>query len=591
MAKDRDSDNSSSSAAQSKRPTAPRHNSDSQVSDHTSHQQQQQQQYRSKPQKHVVGGAGRFHGRVASSKALHSKNHGQSSTKLNRRLPSPSPERPSINRRNTSELKLSHDSSSSTVNLKKNSSHSNLAVKRNRSQVDIGKRAKSTTHIKRSSSHKDVAKLKGAKGQVHFDLGTDGGHDGHDGHDDEWVDASGSASPYMSRRGSVISTGHKEHIPSNESSPRPHSPSNSTATAAATATHLPADQRPRGPSPNRQTAQHNNYITSRLLQRTPSHSIPPKMTVETATASVPPNAGSPESQTSRGPPSLYGTPKTATFVGSGGDEVSSRFVNGSGSGPGSGATGEIAPIYTQTRPLARREGVRRPQSLGNLNQTNLERDHRESLSDDEDDSALAPRTRRPGFRATPAGQSRTQQKLNLQRASSTIEPTQAGGGVGVVGASPLVGGTDYDNRDPRVGKLLERTGMEYLVVRRYQNPIARSIARLSHLPDAHKSQRIPPKQNGVNGNGNGAAHGKKSSDGGFRLSQSLVETTTRSSRPTTPRRTTSIRTNGANSSFEAEEDHHHRMSGSSFVDGMDEGVATLLRNLWDKNMDICTSQE
>ncbi|KAI5917104.1 hypothetical protein F4810DRAFT_82427 [Camillea tinctor] len=565
MAKDRDSDNSSSSA-QSKRPTAPRHNSDSQVGDHTSHQQQsQQQQHRTKPQKHVVGGAGRFHGRVASSKALHNKAHGQSSTKLNRRLASPSPERPSINRRNTSELKLSHDSS-------------NLAVKRNRSQVEIGKRAKSTTNIKRSSSHKDIAKLKGAKGQVHFDLG-------NDGHEDEWVDASGSASPYMSRRGSVIGTGHKDRTPSNESSSRPHTPPSS---------HLPTGQRNPGPSPNRQTAQHNNYITSRLLQRTPSHSIPPTMTVETATASVPPHAGSPESQTSRGPPSLYGTPKTATFVGSGGDEVSSRFVNGSGSGPGSGATGETAPIYTQTRSLARREGVRRPQSLSNLNQDHPGRDPRASSSDDEDDSALAPRTRRPGLRVTPAEQSRTQQKLNLQRASSTIEPTQVGGGVGVVGASPLVGGTDYDNRDPRVGKLLERTGMEYLVVRRYQNPIARSIARLSHLPDAHKNQRIPPKQNGLNGNG--AAHGKKSSDGGFRLSQSLVETTTtttRSSRPTTPRRTTSIRTNGANSSFEAEDDQHHhpRMSGSSFVDGMDEGVAALLRNLWDKNMDLCASQE
>ncbi|KAI1498963.1 hypothetical protein F5X99DRAFT_411561 [Biscogniauxia marginata] len=578
MAKDRDSDNSSSSAAQSKRPTAPRHNSDSQVSDH-----HHQQHHRSK-QKHVVGGAGRFHGRVPSSKALQ-KHHGQSSTKLNRRPPSPSPEHPPMlaqtHRRTTSDLKLPRDSSAaSNPSLKKNSSHSSLAVKRNRSQVEIAKRIKSTTSIKRSSSHKELGKLKGAKGQVHFDLGNDDheGHEGHEGHDDEWVDASSSASPYLSRRGSVTSTGpNKDQHHSGESSSRPLTPS----------TDLPADQRPVGPSPNRQTAQHNNYITSRLLQRTPSHSIPPKMTVETVSASVPPHAGSPESQTSRGPPSLYGTPKTATFVGSGQEEVTSRFVNGSGSGPGSGATGDTAPIYTQAR---RREGVRRPQSLGNPNRDDPDRDHRESLSEEEDDSALAPRTRRSAFGAAPAGQSRTQQKLNLQRASSTIEPAQAGGGVGVVGASPLVGGTDYDHRDPRIGKLLERTGMEYLVVRRYQNPIARSIARLSQLPGAKKIQRIP-KQNGANG----ALHSKKSSDlggaGRFGLSQSLVEMAR--SRPTTPRLSTSIRTNGASSSFEAEEDNrlHDRMSGSSYVDGIDDSVAALLRNLWDKNMDLSASQD
>ncbi|KAJ2986114.1 hypothetical protein NUW58_g5183 [Xylaria curta] len=195
----------------------------------------------------------------------------------------------------------------------------------------------------------------------------------------------------------------------------------------------------------------------------------------------------------------------------------------------------------------------------------------------------------PRTRAPPGSQSRTQQKLNLQRASSSMEPTQAGPGVGVVGASLLVGNTDYEHRDPRIGRLLERTGMEYLVVRRYQNPIARSLARLSHLPGAHKNQRIP-KQNGTNG----AMHGKHASDldraGRLGLSQSLTQMA--QSRPATPRRSTSIRTTGARSSYNAEDERlHDRTSGSSCIDRNDEGLATLLRNLWDKSTDLSASQE
>lgn len=298
------------------------------------------------------------------------------------------------------------------------------------------------------------------------------------------------------------------------------------------------------------------------------------------TASVQPSTISPE--TRRGPPSLYGTPKNSALVGSGGDELTSRFVNGSGPSaePGSFCTPTRSPIHPS-------EAMRRPRSMGNL-----EQEHRNSVSDDEGDSALAPRTRRPLYRAQPAEKSRTQQKLNLQRASSSIEPTQAGGPVGVAGVSPLVGGSSYDNRDPRIGKLLERTGMEYMVVRRYQNPIARSISRLSRKPVIQKHRRIP-RQNGTNG----TAHSSKPSDVGgsahYGYGQSLPGDSSKS-RPTTPRRTTSVRTNGAGSSFDAQDDRaHDRLSGASYVNGDDDdGVSALLRNLWDKSMmDFSASQD
>ena len=212
------------------------------------------------------------------------------------------------------------------------------------------------------------------------------------------------------------------------------------------------------------------------------------------------------------------------------------------------------------------------------------------MSDEEGDSALAPRTRRSVYRAQPAEKSRTQQKLNLQRASSSIEPAQAGGAAGVSGVSPLVGGGSYDNRDPRIGKLLERTGMEYLVVRRYQNPIARSISRLSRMPVNQKHRRIPQQ--------NGASHSSKPSDlggagGHDNLSQSYGDGY--KSRPTTPRRSASIRTSGAGSSFDAQDERaHDRLSGAgpSYANGDADGVDAMLRNLWDKSpMDYSASQD
>jgi hypothetical protein len=170
-----------------------------------------------------------------------------------------------------------------------------------------------------------------------------------------------------------------------------------------------------------------------------------------------------------------------------------------------------------------------------------------------------------------------------------MEPAQTGPGVGAAGTSLLVGSTDYDHRDPRIGKLLERTGMEYLVVRRYQNPIARSIARLSHLPDANKNQRIP-RQSGTTGITNSKTSLDLGGAGRLGLSQSLTNIVR--SRPVTPRRSNSIRTVGARSSYNGDDEQlHDDMSGSSYVDENDDGLAALLRNLWDKSTDLSASQD
>jgi hypothetical protein len=135
---------------------------------------------------------------------------------------------------------------------------------------------------------------------------------------------------------------------------------------------------------------------------------------------------------------------------------------------------------------------------------------------------------------------------------------------------------------------LERTGMEYLVVRRYQNPIARSIERLNHLPGVAKSLRIPHSYSA-------STNGKRSGDLMMRQHTRNVSMPDARSRPVTPKRATSIRTNGAASSYEGNDDDGRltdRLSGSSLVGGEEEdGTTTLLRNLWEKSAELSASTD
>ncbi|TPX15472.1 uncharacterized protein E0L32_004452 [Thyridium curvatum] len=711
MGKDRSSregGDASSSASQSKRPGINHQDSDSQVSDQASQHgggSHHTGLHRTKPQKHIVGGggAGRLHARVPSSKALYKQHHpaalaaaAASSTKQQqRRQPSPDPtehddgQLPWVqptHRRATSEVKLSRESSTTNL-IKKNASHSSL-IKRNRSHIDVGKRNKSSGQLKRSLSNPGVDKLKAAiasggnssshntkneKTQVHFDLG-------NDDQEDEWVDASTSASPYLSRRTSVAGSGQSSaRQPASPEDSRPQSLSSSihhrdkgkdVASSSSAGTVASS-------APDRATVQHKINLTSRLLQRTPSTGAPPMMSSETASASArPPPAHqpreqSPDSGLSRQSTStLSGTPQTPgqnlPGAGAGGasakDDMTSRFVTNS-QGVGSAATGSSS-FYNASRGSSSRpgsgireeeEGLKRPRSMGALSLAGpatarsmaAQREDEDHWTDEDGradsrspagEGGGGGRARRAGaYVVPPAADTRVQQKLDLQRASSTIEPSHRHHQGAGVAAGALIGGAGYDTRDPRIGKLLERTGMEYLVVRRYQNPVARSIARLSQLPGADKNRRIPnggtggggggggtPSRSGAGGGGGGGAagHAKRVSEyggGRFGLSQSFRDEQARqqqqrpssaagpghgaavgnAKRPVTPKRATSYaRPNGAGPSGEAAGGGGGggggggALSGSSLVDGEDDdGTVALLRNLWEKNLDLSASQE
>ncbi|KAJ4293934.1 hypothetical protein N0V88_005448 [Collariella sp. IMI 366227] len=520
MARDRDSDGLGGN--QSKRPASANFD----LADQPQQQHPPQQHHRVKSQKHIVGGAtgGRLHARIPSSKGL--KHHGATSTaKLNRRQGSLSPDRGAAaalvshhHRRATSDLKLTRDSSS--TNLKK--------------------KTKSSTSLHRAASNQAINKLKNSgHSRVQFNLG-DEQNDDQD--DDEWVDASTSASPLLSRRGSAVSGGQANAPVDDESSsaasPTPlrdeFRPTNGTQNKPPNGAANIAQDGGRS-LPRNNKSSHNKYLTSRILSRTPSQGAPPMMSAETVQVRPASRQNSPHDPTLSAGQSLSGTPRTAPQVrpgSSGKAELTSRFVGNNSQEAGSGIAGEsfILAAHRGSVSRAALNGTtglslpKRRQSAGALSQARgidalkaRQAATEDNLSDgeDEDEPSRAPRSRRNGDYAIPRDLNRTQQKLNLQRASSTLEPAHPHPGIGIIPAgllpagmlsntTPLMGGVlpstyhhhhhnpnSDTSRDPRINKLLERTGMEYLTVRRHLNPVARSIARVMQLPDLENSRRIP----------------------------------------------------------------------------------------------------
>lgn len=572
MVNTRDAD-SASSSGQSKRPPPNPQESDSQSD--TSGLQHQQAHHHTKHHRHQrQHPVGRLHNARAPAKQpkLH-RRHTSPPDSENQPQQRPSatssgPSSQSSHRRAASDAKLSSRESSS-ANLTKSPSHTKL--RRNRSHVEVAKRPKSTDKLKRAASTTIVYQARAAsnssKAQVHFDLGDDE----QDVQDDEWVDASGSNSPYLSRKGSINSSAHSQAASASDS--RPVTPNDRASTERRSEDAQPSvPVQPRMSAPEQERVQHKEDLTSRILRRTPSSGAPPQMSADLAR--VVPRHFAPASAEDREVP----------LMGSNQDELTSRFVEAAGSG----LTSE-GSFYRPTRRFD--DAPKNPLSVASLPNAR-EGPDLTIVPDPIDDSALAPKTSRRTA-APPAQASRTQQKLNLQRASSVIEPGQAIGGVGgVVGVTPLigVGGPGFDgatSRDPRIGKLLERTGLEYLVVRRYQNSISRSLDRLSRLPDVEKSLQIPKLSVGL-------SNGKRLADPVMRHTRNVSMPDAR--RPMTPRRPNSVRTTngGTASSFDGDDEGrlHERLSGSSLVGGEEEdGTAAILRNIWDKPLELSASTD
>ncbi|OBT91657.1 hypothetical protein VE01_10349 [Pseudogymnoascus verrucosus] len=528
--------------------------------------------------KHAVGH--RLHGRVPSTRALQKlKAHAgeRDASKLLRRQTSTpgSPTTPTME--GIDEPKFPRGETTAATRPS--------TLRRNKSHGEVKKAAKVATAMKRSASHTSISHQ--SKSSVHFDLAntTTNGDD----HDDGWTEASGSASPSLSRANSVAgaSSGRNSARP-------PASAANSIPPSlAASPAKLRIDARDWSQHERTHSAPDAHQITSRLLQRAPSQGAAPKMSTVSATAVAPGTSQVSDLAASSG----SATPHTDSHK----SELISRFK-----GSGSGTPGDTSPFLQSHHPTSTKKAEaangaaanesdaanfalnsRRAKSMSNLKARGIEPD-----DSSDDDRALAPRSRKSSTHYIPPQQSRTQQKLWLQRASSNIEPAQlapagalglglgglpVGMGMGMgmglnVHASPLVGsiGSGYGPEggagDPRIRMQLEKTGSAFMVVRRHQDPIAKSVRRLLVLPGGEKGRRIP---------GTGRVKAGK----GVGLSQSLREGRSRGGLPSG-----SLEEERPRASFEV-----GSPVGSVEGGGDDDGLAAILRGLWEKGPELSSS--
>jgi hypothetical protein len=146
---------------------------------------------------------------------------------------------------------------------------------------------------------------------------------------------------------------------------------------------------------------------------------------------------------------------------------------------------------------------------------------------------------------------------------------------GGFGVPSLGSGAGYDGRDPRIKLQLEKTGLEYLVVRRYQDPVGKALKRLNQLPGAEKNRRIP--------------HQRTESSGANRygLSQSLQS---RSRGGGGKDKSSPAANRNGVGSYDGQASSHEDVGISDRVGG-DEGVGAILQSMWQKSFDLSASAD
>lgn len=260
------------------------------------------------------------------------------------------------------------------------------------------------------------------------------------------------------------------------------------------------------------------------------------------------------------------SPSSPTKDTSSNTEEASHLVDNSGT-----SSGLSNFLFHNNALLKTSDDVKRAHSMKNL--TNHQ-------SDEEETSALR-------SRKLSAGQSRTQQKLWLQRASSIIEPDQVtthyGNEIG------FFMGSTYEGRNPRIKNLLGRTGMEYLVVRRYQDPISNSLKRINQLPDMERSRRIIRNtQKPLDGSSNVSNGARLSSSQNSKGCNQIKNTTSSTVAPLGPKTVRSSSHDGSNSTRGLINGNVTKNEAKNCRVSYNESqeIAVILRRLWDKSPDL-----
>ncbi|KAF2745334.1 hypothetical protein M011DRAFT_469715 [Sporormia fimetaria CBS 119925] len=537
------------------------------------------------PRKHVVG-----QGRVtrnASGKNLSKLNkaaqaHGGDGepsrhhhrSQSDRSNSAPSSPRPGF-KRNASTggvIRAAHHQQHTHTAIRKNHSsghlarlgHSKAVLKASRSEIAPPKKSLAQTGKARARSPE-------AHATVHFDVGE--AETGDDDADDGWTEASASQSPATTRtntRSNSMILEQPKPAMSAEQDESTQSTETSQSAQASQAVETPPEERSQPPetshaehpqparsgleqpqanepsqrrSPEPVTrplvdrarpAQHNggnahhrsrapdaDMITSKLLQRSLSHTARPQVSAVAASVSV--------GQDGR----TRGNSSGSTLVDTPGRDLVSRFMDAGSSG----GTPRNSLIPSRGSPQSTNEDfehqVKRNRSMPNFANAEATGSSTSRTTSTHRRSGATTPTHLP----TPSDflpPSRTQQKLLLQRASSTIEPNRmvpamlprsgAPNGyvhAGMVGMSAFAGSGNAEGRiDPRLLQQFNHVNVEYRVVRRYRDPLGDAVQRVSRILGIDGGGKGYPKGKGVDGRRSGRTTPRS---GAGSLSASLTE--------------------------------------------------------------------
>ncbi|EUC30839.1 hypothetical protein COCVIDRAFT_39265 [Bipolaris victoriae FI3] len=354
----------------------------------------------------------------------------------------------------------------------------------------VSRRALATPNRSRQSSPEPGA-------GVHFDLA----NEDEDGDEAGWTEESASQSPTTTRSNTrsnsvILDAQHRAAEINMERNRGEPSQQISAIREQPTQAAQPVVDRTRsstqingGSSYQHSRPPDADMITSRLLQRSASHHVPPKTTSVAATVVSSSDRHNLLSHTAGSVGS--------TLVDTSGRDLVSRFMDGDGSA-GTPHEGE----YMAGR------GAKDEDEGGGLDKMKRNK----SMPNFSGGTDTPSKTPQRSGTTTPTNlpPSRTQQKLMLQRASSNVEPQKL-----VPVTLPRTGGPTYlqssiqynangeGRLDPRLLQQFNHVAVEYSVVRRYRNPIADAVARISQMPGMAVKMRASKQQQQQKANGNG----------------------------------------------------------------------------------------
>ncbi|KAF1359198.1 hypothetical protein EJ07DRAFT_166217 [Lizonia empirigonia] len=337
---------------------------------------------------------------------------------------------------------------------------------------------------------------------VHFDMGNDNEDENGDNDEGGWTEESASQSPNTTRSttrsNSVAAEAQRVVDDATEINTRANAGGDTSPTPAAQhaqpqSTYTLPGRARMPPQGNRAASSHHarppdaDLITSRLLQRSASHTVAPQASSVSATVASTADRGH-QLSTSVG----------STLVDTPGRDLVSRFMDGDGSA-GTPHDGDYMPGRRASNPSGNNlDKTKRNKSMPNFN-------------DIEEDEGSGTPTRPQSVKSGattpnlfPPINNRTQNKLLLQRAASAIEPhapvpailRTGGPSFHNIGLSYNTGGEG--RLDPRLQQQFNQVAIEYKVIQRYRNPLADSIIRIQQMPGMLRRLRAttPASTNG-----------------------------------------------------------------------------------------------